>query len=969
MIKAVAILVALAAGLRADEPRLMIDSGGHQALPRFLAFTKDGKSLVSAGDDKEVRIWDIASGKTIRSILGQVGDDDEGKIYAAALSPDERYLAVGGRLGLGAGVRAIRVHDFRTGEVVALLKGHTDSVNELAFSEDGRWLASASSDHTVKIWDSAGWKLVRTLTGHQGQVYAVTFSPDGRRLISGSADATLRLWDRASGRLLREMTGHQRTVQAVAFSPDGGQIASGSNDRTVKLWDGHSGAFIRDLAMQGSIVYKVAFSPKDGRWLLTAGGEGDHLCHIFDVSSGREVTQFPHSNTVDAAAFSADGKTVATGDFDGRIVVWNPANGAVIRKLAGNGSQVWAAGYGRDGRSIAFGTTVRPGNPNDYGPLEKTVLLDQSQDHGISLNPSVQNRDAFILARERAGDFALRLKDNDGITLQILQGGQVKNEISRNSATGIRHKAFSLSPDSTLAASGGAGGFLTLYSTGAGNQSASCVGHTSDVWAVAFSPDGKTLVSGSADQTVRLWEVTPTSCKNLLTVFVGSDNEWVAWTPQGYYTSSANGDKYIGWHVNQGLDHAAIFYPAAQFQKQFYRPDVVAAFLSTRDIDVAVRTANERRGGEFRSQPVLTSANVAAWLPPMISISSPERDAFTATAKTLRVRAEVLSNTLPIADVKVLLNGVQVPSTGDPPPAGAMRRPIDLEVDLDDGPNTLSIIASNEKAMWVSEKRTIDYHSGSGAGRRGKLVAVAVGISHYARPEISLKFADADAADMQAALLKQLDPQHILYSDVEVHVLPNDKASRHDIVRELDWMNKEATQRDTRVLFLSGHGAVDSRNNYYFFAHDHDPDDYDLGDVPWDLIIHKLTLTGRAILFVDSCHASAVTGNKSKDGGKTLAQIVKDTSSDEAGLVTFASSEGSEDSRELDNFGHGAFTQALIEGINDRKADLDGDGVIETEELGLWITKRVRELTGGNQHAVYQPGQGIPSFALFRGKQ
>jgi hypothetical protein len=162
-------------------------------------------------------------------------------------------------------------------------------------------------------------------------------------------------------------------------------------------------------------------------------------------------------------------------------------------------------------------------------------------------------------------------------------------------------------------------------------------------------------------------------------VFVGSDNEWVAWTPQGYYTSSANGDKYIGWHVNQGLDLAAQFYPAAQFQKQFYRPDVVAEFLKTRDIDLAVKTANERRGGEFRSQPVFTSANLQAWLPPMISISSPPRDALTATGKTLRVRAEVLSNTLPIADVKVLLNGVVVSGKDNSPPAGAMRHQLDFE--------------------------------------------------------------------------------------------------------------------------------------------------------------------------------------------------------------------------------------------------------------------------------------------------
>jgi WD40 repeat protein len=233
----------LAAALGADEPRLVIDSGGHQALPRFLAFTRDGKSLVSAGDDKVILIWDIAAGKTVRTIRGQIEEGNEGKIYAAALSPDERYLAVGGWLGPDPDSGVIRIHDFRTGEVVALLKGHAGVIVSLAFSADGRWLASGSHDKTVKIWDTAGWKLVQTLNGHNDFVYAVAFSPDGRTLVSGSWDKTLRLWDWTSGRLLEEMKGHQQKVYSAAFSPEGRYIASGGDDGVVKLWDGHWGGY------------------------------------------------------------------------------------------------------------------------------------------------------------------------------------------------------------------------------------------------------------------------------------------------------------------------------------------------------------------------------------------------------------------------------------------------------------------------------------------------------------------------------------------------------------------------------------------------------------------------------------------------------------------------------------------------------------------------------------------------------
>lgn len=605
---------ALAVGiLSADGPRLVIDSGGHQALPRFIAFTRDGKSLVSAGDDKVVRVWDIASGKTVRTIRGQVGDGPEGTIYAAGLSSDEHYLALGGWLGDPG---TVRIHDFRTGEVVKILEDskryewlktrpkpgevewtltpREDVVAALAFSRDGRWLASGTGDHMVTIWDTGRWKRLQTLSGHQGPIVTVAFSPDGTTLVSGSMDHTLRLWDRASGRLVREMTGNLREVYAAAFSPDGHYIASGGGDRTVKLWDAHSGALVRDMATQRSVIHSLAFSP-DSRLLLTAGGEGDSICHVFDVSTGHEIARLQHTNAVTSAAFSADGKWVATGGGEEKeIVLWNPENGAVLRKLAGSGHPVLAVGFAADGRSIAFGITLHIADRNNLGPLEKIVALDAGEDRRVSVDASAPNPDSFIRSKEQAGGLSLRWKDGAGgtRTLEAERAGQANFEIKP--ADGNRFNAFSLSPDGSLLAIAGSHGRLNLDSTN-GNGGGPCVGHTSDVWSVAFSPDGRTLVSGSDDQTVRVWDVKPGSCQNLLTVFAGDDNEWVAWTPHGYYTSSANGAKYIGWQVNRGQGKAALLYPAGQFRDQFYRPEVVAGFLRTRNLELAVREAEAAR--------------------------------------------------------------------------------------------------------------------------------------------------------------------------------------------------------------------------------------------------------------------------------------------------------------------------------------------------------------------------------------
>lgn len=183
-----------------DQPILQIDSGGHMAKIEDIFFTNDGKTLISASDDKTVRVWNIASGKTVRILRGQIGPGIEGKIFAAALSPDNRWLAVGG--WIDSSTRRItpccgdiRLIDLLSGQVVRLLKGHQSVILSLAFSADGRRLVSGSADKTARIWDIASGQSPYTLSGHHDAIYAVAFSPDGRLAVTGSDDDTLKLWD------------------------------------------------------------------------------------------------------------------------------------------------------------------------------------------------------------------------------------------------------------------------------------------------------------------------------------------------------------------------------------------------------------------------------------------------------------------------------------------------------------------------------------------------------------------------------------------------------------------------------------------------------------------------------------------------------------------------------------------------------------------------------------------------------
>ncbi len=528
----------------------------HTDVVRGVAFSPDNKTFASAGFDGTIRLWDATTKKAINKIVVAENSSEQVKVWTVAFSPDGKTLAS------GSSDNIVRLWDVASQKKIAELKGHTYQVVTVAFSPDGNTLASGSCANIpngvcaqggIILWNmdtkTAIGTLGKDVANFTGLVYSVAFSPDGKTLASGDEGGALRLWDTETLKPIGEpLFDINRTIWSVAFSPDGKTIASGTDDGTIRLWDiaakrqdtlfghkfsvlsvafSHDGLYLAsgstdqtiilwDVAKEAILgqplyghtdfVTGIAFSNDDDR-LVTVGVDKNVL--IWDISStaALNTSPFRQDGPVRGVVFTADSKFLISGGNDKSIRFWDIASKTQVgAPLIGHLDDVVSLAISPDGKTLASGSCGKPGSNNSCIQGE-IILWDVATRTKIGQSLTYQKNVARSLAFSPDNKILASGSDDGQIIFYDLAAQKIVGQPINSYKSIVFSVAFS--PDGKTLASGGQDGLIFEWDVASQKQKGAVMdGHGQNfVFSIVYSPDGKLLASGGRDFRVQLWDV------------------------------------------------------------------------------------------------------------------------------------------------------------------------------------------------------------------------------------------------------------------------------------------------------------------------------------------------------------------------------------------------------------------------------------------------------------------------------
>lgn len=953
------------------DPVLRIETGGHLSMITRISTDAAGRWIVTASEDKTARLWDGRSGQALAVLRPPLGSESIGAIYAAAISPDGRSVALGGNSNFGGNSgHLMHLFDRASASVPpkSTITGLEAPLTQLAWSPDSQLIAIGLRQEGLRVF-RRNLQFVGADPEFNEAIFGADFAADGRLAVA-SIDGSIRLYriGRAGLERIARLAAPGGKPYGLAFSPDGKTLAIGYQDSArVDLLDSSSLNPIHRIDMGSGNLGRVAWST-DGTKLFAAGGyvsNGRFPVLAFGNKGTAVATEIGHFSNTIMSLVALPGGNVAAASAEPGWAVFTSGG----QRVAGSQSQ--SADFRDSGTQFRLSADAsvvsfrfRSGDDNQVfdlnaGRLKAAPAPDQ-------VMPPVQNGAPYIdnwknSTAPKVNDRALVLKPG---------------EVSRSLAINTADRSFVL----------GTEWFVRRYSQAGTPLWERRV--AAPAWAVNLSSDGSWIIAGLGDGSIR-WFRAQDGVEQLALFAHPDKTRWIVWTPSGYYDTSVGGENLVGWHLNRAFNQSADFFSAGRFRDRLYRSDVIQKVLATGDEKEAFRSAQADLAAldaanaapaktmESAKAPAVTpvpakatvtrlttDGDITEILPPIVELRSDPT--IETGAASVPVRFEVRSpSNAPVSGIKARVNGKLVRDLKGKSLRASGVKEIEVPVPASDA--EIMLFAENRHGksdpVTIKVTHTTEHKAPTQFEKYDKLYLLIVGISKYPEP-YTLGLANKDARDFSHHMAKQAGR---LYTSAIPKLLIDEQATRQNILDGLKWLRDSVGEKDAGVVFFAGHGD-NVGPNYFFIPGDANAfpakgemksaADFDAWKkknaqsvwVPGDEIAKTLlSLKGRTVFFVDTCHS----GNLARQANRQSSDMTGALNSmdDEKGVLIFASSTSRELSQEDSAWGNGAFTKAIIEGIKG-EADKDKSGLIRPSYLSAYVNDRVRKLTNNEQRPV-----------------
>ena len=919
------------------------------------SFTSAGSAFVAGVDGKKLKLWDVTAGTKPQLLVGRLDEP-------AALS-----FSSSGRLVVALTSTGVRVWDTATGREKTALKIPLEGTAArqtippaVAISRDERFLATTRGDSALILWDVATKSIARRIVGTGNLAYAVSFSADGKQLSAGGHTS----WDLSQGVGIRLAAGAETSYLRMPGSQGHKLAAANPANNSVSIFDAQSGLQTHKLAAPtgAGSVRNILFDPggkilaaiyssgvEEMRGQSSRSEAGDHYpkdveetasgtsrarvkslnkhlsrsgnrvtdsirnyVRLWDAETGNELRTFLCQQGAEAAGFSGDGRLLATSSRSGDVTLREVASGRVLHSLSHNAKHDGAVMTGSD-------DATRSSNISDQ-------FRDSVAAASLAFSP-----DGKVLA---TGFATTRSNDdaNDTTAKITLWDTATGKSIGQSFGHGAAPGQLAFSADGKLLASNGADQTILIWEVATRTEVLRLTSRQADINSLAFSPDAKLLASAGDDGSTYLWDVNSGAhLATLVSMFDGG--EWLVITPDGLFDGTPASLNQILWRYDEDTFNVA---PVEWFFNEYYQPGLLADLVAGKRPQAKQSFAQKER-----RQPRVT-----------VSLGSGQDPALKFNERTATIRIQVAEE-LPdqtvkrgsgAQDLRLFRNGSLVRYWRGDLLGGRPDAVFETNVTLVAGDNNFVAYAFNRDNVKSLDAR-LSIKGDESLRRGGVAYVLGVGINEYENPQYNLKYAVPDARIFTDELSNQQNRLR-LYERMEVITLYDRKATKQNILQALSELAAKVQPEDGVAIYFAGHGTAQG-NQFYIVPHDlgYDGERGKLGqDGLRTLLAHSISdkelegafekiNAGRLVFVLDACNSGQVLEAEDERRGpmnsKGLAQLAYDK-----GMYVLAASQSYQAAQEVEQFGHGLLTYALVEeGLKQRKADFKpSDGTITIRE-------------------------------------